>query len=354
MREHPRASSIRIPDAVPASRRRLLAFVLLCAGCLVIGAGVVARAALHQEVPSQPSIDEDFVIAPGMLLHAKLEGTVLVAPIDEPTRARALPLRCDRVYFAAKRGICLVDTRTSVYPPAVAIIFDEHARELARFDLAGMPSRARISPGGRYAAATVFVQGDSYDSPLGMSTRTTIMDLATNTLVGELERFTVAREGRPDREAEFNFWGVTFVGDTGRFFATLGAGSQTFLVAGDVATRSLRIVRAGVECPSLSPDRRRIAYKSRLADGMCRIHVLDLATMEDRPVAEHRNIDDQIEWRDDATILYGHHEQSIDGSGDTAPVNVWSLAIDDATAVPRRFITGGLSPAVVRASAMAR
>ncbi|MBA3818375.1 MAG: TolB-like translocation protein [Deltaproteobacteria bacterium] len=289
------------------------------------------------------------VIGSGMLLHARAEqpGTVMIAPLDAPDLGRALPLRCDRVHFAAKRGICLIDTRERVYPPAQAIIFDERARPLARFDLAGVPSRARVSPGGRYASATVFVQGDSYDSPLGMSTRTTIIDLERATVVGDLEQFAVAPEGRPQREAEFNFWGVTFAGDGGRFYATLGAGAETYLLAGDVTSRSLRILRRGVECPSLSPDGRRIAYKHRLADGGWRLHVLELANLRDRPLADLRAYDDQAEWLDDRTVLYGHHEQRIDERTGGAAVNIWALAID-GDAPPRRLVVGGFSPAVVR------
>ena len=327
--------------------RRVRLFAVLCTACVLVGGGFVAHATLRARA-RVPERVADVVIGPGMLVYARAEqaGSIVVAPAHAPEQAQPLGLRCDRVYFQGTRGICLVDTREKIYPPAIAIIFDDRARELARFDLAGVPSRARISPGGRYAAATVFVQGDNYDSPLGMSTRTTIIDLRANELLGDLEQFTVAPEGKPAREAEFNFWGVTFVGDTGRFYATLGAGETPYLVSGDVATRTLRVVRAGIECPSLSPDGTRLAFKRRKPDGSWRLHVLDLATLHDRALAETRNYDDQAEWQDDDTLLYAHHEQTVDASTG-APVNIWALDLD-TSAPPRRVVGSAFSPALVR------
>jgi hypothetical protein len=330
------------------SRARMLAFAAVCAGCVLVGGAMVARATIRERTLAIPLAARGTTIEAGMLVftHPEQRGVVMVARTETPTQAWALPLHCDRVHFAGKRGICLRDTRERIYPPAIAIVFDERAREVGRFDLAGVPSRARVSPGGRYAAATVFVQGDSYDSPLGMSTRTVVFDLQDNKLLGDLEQFAVAGARRPDRGSERNFWGVTFVGDTGAFYATLGAGSETYLLAGDVHTRALRILRPHVECPSLSPDGQSIAYKHRNADGTWRLHVLDVATLRDRALGELRNYDDQTEWLDAHTVVYGHHEQRVDGSGGS-PVNIWGLSLD-ANASPRLLVRGGWSPAVVR------
>ena len=72
----------------------------------------------------------------------------------------------------------------------------------------------------------------------------------------------VAAVGRID----FKYWGVTFRSNSQRFFATLGYTGTRFLVEGNADARELRVIRDNVECPSISPDERLIAFKSRLPD----------------------------------------------------------------------------------------
>ena len=68
----------------------------------------------------------------------------------------------------------------------------------------------------------------------------------------------------------------------------------------------MQVLRENVECPSLSPDQRHLAFKSRLANGReWRVHVLELATMREWAIeTETRSIDDQIEWLDNGHVLY--------------------------------------------------
>ena len=54
---------------------------------------------------------------------------------------------------------------------------------------------------------------------------------------------------------------------------------KCILVKGDAVTHTAEVVAEGVECPSLSPDNRRIAYKKRVYDGgrlLWRLAVLEL------------------------------------------------------------------------------
>jgi hypothetical protein len=161
--------------------------------------------------------------------------------------------------------------------------------------LNGLPSRACISPDGRYAALTVFVTGHSYNEA-GFSTQTTILDTASGAMLGDLEQFTVWRNGARFQAADFNFWGVTFARDSDRFYATLKSGDRTYLLEGNVSSRQAHILYENVECPSLSPDNTRVAFKKAIVrDGrsMWQLSLLDLATLREAPLtAETRSVDD--------------------------------------------------------------
>jgi len=301
----------------------------LVAICLLVGAGYVVAAALGP--------DETTTKARPQSAGAELAGTDLMVRAVDPSnprlngrvyeidggkvRRRSGDLACERVYYAGGRGICM-----GVAPSGVdyrAEIFDSQLRPLHEIALTGFPSRARVSADGRYGTMTVFVSGDSYlQSPSAFSTRTTILDMNTGTQIAQLEQFAVSKDGKPFDAVDFNFWGVTFVpGDSNRFYATLGTGSSHYLVEGDIAARSMRVLRDGVECPSLSPDGKQIAYKSRVGDGESwRLRVLDVKTLEDHAVAETRSIDDQVEWLDDRTLAYAYGDNlyavPADGSGE--------------------------------------
>jgi hypothetical protein len=87
-----------------------------------------------------------------------------VAPLEEPARSVFVtPLSCERIYFAGGRGICLSTANGPNNEPLhFADIFDERFDKTHRVKLTGPPSRVRISPDGRRAAATVFESGHSY------------------------------------------------------------------------------------------------------------------------------------------------------------------------------------------------
>jgi hypothetical protein len=263
-------------------------------------------------------------------------GQVVISAADRPTAAQTLTaLHCDRVYFAGGRGLCLArgggfaaGYRAEVFGPDLRV---RHA-----LGVTGIPSRARVSPDGRYGAVTLFVTGHAYADPGSFSTQTTLIDLATGSKIADLEQFTVFRGSRQVTAADVNYWGVTFGRDSDRFYATLATAGKTYLIEGSVSGRRARVIHENVECPSLSPDGTRIAYKKRTGSSSApwRLTVLDLATMHETPLAEERSVDDQAEWLDDAHVLYG-----VDGA-------VWE-ARADGTGEPSRFVARADSPTVV-------
>ena len=160
--------------------------------------------------------------------------------------------------------------------------------------------------------------------------------MRTGKSLGNLESFKVIKDGAPLEAVDFNFWGVTFAATRTVFYATLRTGGHYYLVEGNIASREMRVLRDRVECPSLSPDGTRIAYKSRIGDeNRWRLKVLDLKTLKAHPVAERRPIDDQPEWLNDTTLVYS------DG------LDVYTVAAD-GSGEPRRSCQDASSPVSLR------
>ncbi|GAA0403984.1 TolB-like translocation protein [Streptomyces luteireticuli] len=263
-----------------------------------------------------------------------------IASVDarDPSGPRtASGVRCLRFHSAGGTGICLRSVRRGLRDAYRAVVLDARLRERSRYDLAGVPSRARVAPGGRVAAWTVFVGGDSYAGG-SFSTRTSILDIRSGELDRNIETYRLVLDGHPHRAADLNVWGVTFADDD-RFYATAATGGRTYLVAGDRGTRTLRSVHANVECPSLSPDGTRIAYKKRVAgassDAPWRLYVLDLRSGRETATAERRNLDDQAVWRDARTLVY-----SLPGDYGS---DLWTVPAD-GSGTPRVLMEAALVP----------
>ena len=229
-------------------------------------------------------------------------------PASDPSGPRtAAGVKCLRFHAASGTGVCLQAIHGPVSDTYRALILDSRLRTKAHYDVPGIPSRARVSPTGHYAAWTAFVGGDSY-AGTNFSTRTAIVDTRTGKLTPTLEAFRIVKDGRLYRSADANFWGVAFASDDRTFYATLGTKGRTYLVRGDLVTRTVTTLHANVECPSLSPDGTRVAYKKRVKglpkDAPWRLYVLDLRTMRETPLAERRSVDDQAVWKDGGTVVY--------------------------------------------------
>jgi hypothetical protein len=315
--------------------------VALIALCIVGGGAYVAVAALSPNETSTNASPRAGVASDARVMvravdpeDTRLNGRVFVVEDGEVTTRSGKDLTCERVYFDAGHGLCLGVASSGV--EYIGTTFNSKFEPEHTFTLTGLPSRARVSADGRYGAATVFVAGDSYrGSSAAFSTRTYLIEMSTGKMIAQLEQFDVTKEGEPFEAVDFNFWGVTFDPyDSNRFYATLGTGTHHYLVEGEISTKQLTVLRDGVECPSLSPDGKQIAFKSRIeGTNTWRLKVLDVATLKDHPVAEKRSIDDQVEWLDDDTLVYSNgtnvYTVPADGSGEV------QLLVKDASSPVR-------------------
>jgi hypothetical protein len=339
-----------------SQRGRIFGFIALCAVCLAVAVGYVAHTSGRNDrkVDAAGSVKAGAPTAASVMAEPHLlvrdmaagqAGYAGVLPLSNTGGARAATdLPCARLYMAGGNGICLSD-HGDILTPYKAVFFGPDFQVRAEKPLAGVPSRARVSADGKYGSSTVFVTGDSY-APGSFSTRTTVWDMATGNEVVNLEDFSVYQNGKQLQSPDHNFWGVTFdPADSSHFFATLGTKGHTYLVEGNVASRKVNVLRDGVECPSVSPDGTRIAFKQKTSAGgsdlpTWRLAVLDLKTLHDHPLAETRNVDDQAEWLDNSTVAY-----AVD-TGIGAP-SIWATAAD-GTGAPRLLVADADSPSVSR------
>ena len=276
-------------------------------------------------------------------------GKLAIVDYDDRANPKFIDgLTCEVVYYAAGRGICLTADR-GVLTTYGAQIFDDHFKPLFTFSIDGVPSRCRISPDGRLAALTYFLNGGGHSyTSLDFSTQTLLIDTHTGHRIAELEGFAIQKDGQSFKEQDFNFWGVTFTPDSKHFFCTLSSNRKHYLVKGDVLAGTGVVIHENVECPSVSPDGLRVAFKKRVMNNgswQWRLTVLDLKTLQETSLSDQRSIDDQLEWLDNAHVLYS---VSDNPNGASAVTNVWRTGIE--TGRPEMVLAKAYSPAVIRAN----
>lgn len=329
------------------------AFYVLRASMLEKKAAIARRLEAEKAAAERPAGALEAVLARPHVLFLETSGDdhrrIAAAPLDDLEARVVTDVACQRFHWANGRGLALgsgVDERGARVEGV--LVLDTRLQPVRTLALEGIPSRVRVSPDGALGAATVFVFGDSYAGG-DFSTRTWIYDLAGDAAPFHLEDARFVDHGGAVVDAiDRNFWGVTFKSDPGDFMCTMQTGGERYLVSGSRWTSAGFVIGENVECPSISPDETRIAFKKRSQrDG--RTHwtpaVFELASSTERVLeVETRSIDDQCEWLDERTILYAARDA---GPPSTLRPDVWALDVAGGTA-PRLFLRGAMSPCVVR------
>ena len=128
----------------------------------------------HAPVLVFRSLDRDRPQEYGRLAFARIGASASVRTVSG--------LRCDRVAFSGDRGLCVSQT-TGIGSRTRITVLDAALRALRTLTVAGVPSRARVSPDGRRGTVTTFVTGHYYAQPGEFSTQALILDLPQRRLL---------------------------------------------------------------------------------------------------------------------------------------------------------------------------
>lgn len=298
---------------------------------LLLGLGVVLALASLAPSPLPP---RPFILF-RTLAPSAAHGRVAATPLGADARV-VMPLACARLHFADGAGVCFTEEADGRAVQHAAYAFDRRFDRGRRLVLSGIPVRARVAPGGRHAGITVYAEEES---PAGerLATSSVVVELPSAQVIGDLREFALDAQGHAVAPPH-DFASIAFI-DADRFYATLAAGGQEYLVDGSIGARRLRVVRPGIRNEAVSPDGARLIAKSRVGPrDQWQVSIIDLATWSATPLNHARSIDDQVDWLDAAHVIY---HDVLDGT-----TGIYALPIDGGA--PRLLIAGGFSPVVVR------
>jgi len=320
-------------DGLSLRARMLIAAV---GAALLVVAALMYVVVTSAAVGQAPASDAAVVVDGKRLLVVSDRKLATVSATDVSSPREMHDVDCLRSYLAGDTSVCLRPKDAWTH---TLVTMNGQLEDTKEYPLPGVPSRARVSDSGRMVSWTTFVGGESYTSS-GMSTRTGVIDTKTGAYVPSLEHFRVTLDGKPYQAADVNYWGVSFADDDNTFYATLATGGERYLVRGDFKAETVETLATNVECPSISSDGTRLAFKQAIDNDPLkgwRISVLELSTMKVTNLSETRSIDDQPAWLDDQTVAYTFR------AADGVP-SVWSVPAD-GTGTPTKLAENAESPA---------
>lgn len=297
------------------------------------------------ERPETPRAAQRHPMPPPFLMFRALapraaHGQVALLPLARDVEPDVSSLACVRLHYAGGRGVCIVQESSAAGATYAAFVFDHRLTLGPRLALDGVPTRVRVAPDGRRGAITTYAEEERPEGER-LVTRTRLIDMRTAQVIADLDRFRVDNRNLPPISGPIDLAGVAFERDGDRFFATLSSATTRYLVAGSVGERRLTTLRTGVANEALSPDGRRLAVKRLLPErGVWQVAVIDLATWAERDLPHaDRRVDDQVEWLDEAHVLF----HDVDGES----TSLWALAADGQSG-PRVVVRHAYSGVVQR------
>jgi Tol biopolymer transport system component len=119
---------------------------------------------------------------------------------------------------------------------------------------------------------------------------------------------------------------------------------KPYLAEGSVESRRIKVLKEGAECPSFSPDGKRIAFKKRTSATGWSPAVMELSTKTERVIDVGDSVDDQIEWLDSNTLVY---EVVVTALVGPSTINLMSLDLREPKPQHRLWLKDARSPTIV-------
>jgi hypothetical protein len=307
--------------------RALMMFVAV----VVVLIPIVGLRLLAEDTESV-STTGDVSLTPGHRMLYVVDGHVASLALRPDGTSAGAPvvseLLCARIHASNGTGLCLRRNNAVSWS---ATILDRNLEATTTLPLAGTPALARVSPSGRMVAWTALEKGTSLRG--SFSAVTSILDTQTKRQVEDLEAFGLRQGKQKLAIAGHQVWGVAFADDD-RFYATVSAGTRTWLAVGSVSKRQLQVLREDVSGAALSPNGKRLAllHKGRVA-------VLDLTTKKLTDLDDRRRVTDQPVWLDPRTIAYVVRD-------DAGATTIWTTRPTPGRR-PELLVSGAESPSPV-------
>lgn len=265
-----------------------------------------------------------------------------VGYIDRQGNRQSTALECVRLDLNENGGICLDDT-SGLGGSGRGLIIGPDLNPSLRFGI-NLPSRAAASPDGEIVAWTGFAVGHSYLAVGEFATTTQLIEVERGIGANlETQFSTFGIDNQLITDETRNFWGVTFV-DNETFYATIGIGEETSIVQGSIENARLQVVHENATCPEVSPDGSTLVVKERRDGDFFQLVAIDTATGARRDLPEARTVEDQVEFLDDSTIIYGLPNEA-EGTESQPAWDIWSLNLNGGS--PQLIIPFADSPAAI-------
>ncbi|WP_147383879.1 hypothetical protein [Noviherbaspirillum sedimenti] len=261
---------------------------------------------------------------------------------------RPTTLACERVHMARQSIFCLGTSQQGSTGTGLSYAVTDFKLETVFFGKMPMGmavSRARVSPDATHAGSTVFIAGHAYGTA-SFATQALVIDLRQRKLsMPPLENWNIFHNNVQISSKDMNLWGVSFdPRNPDIFYVTAAIKERPYLARGSISARRIDLLRPGIECPSVSPDGSKLAFKKRRGRTGWAPAVLDLASDRETVFQESRSIDDQIEWLDNHTLVYELNTPRMMG----VKTDLRQIDIRQPQNPARLWLENAASPAILR------